>query len=162
MSAKLPAELSFPPEGEWHLCGTLVSSPMVSALVCTGTNGWAPGVSSLRQSGFVKSVTFASPSTSMTFVFISCSVELLDEDDEELAFEDVDAEQTGALRAFFFGGGLLIWRATSCYFYWYFSKTMPNKRQMVDREDETGSSPDFEELEVRPNLADSENCGVVG
>ena len=37
-----------------------------------------------------------------------------------------------------------------------------NKRQMVDREDETGSSPDFEELEVRPNLADSENCGVVG
>ena len=196
MSAKLPAELSFPPEGEWHWCGTLVSSPMVSALVCTGTNCWAPGLSSLRQSGFVKSVTFASPSTSMTFVFISCSVELLDEDDEELAFEDVDdddeedqedqedeeddssyfghwwlflrcpdcphAEQTGAMRAFFFGGGLLIWRATSCYFYWYFSKTMPNKRQMVDREDETGSSPDFEELEVRPNLADSENCGVVG
>jgi hypothetical protein len=39
---------------------------------------------------------------------------------------------------------------------------MPNKRQMVDREDEIFSSPNFEELEVRPNLADFEICGVVG
>ena len=43
------------------------------------------------------------------------------------------------------------------------AKITPNERQMVDREDETaGSSPDFKDLEVRPNLADSENCGVVG
>ena len=36
------------------------------------------------------------------------------------------------------------------------------KAQMVDREDEIFSSPNFEELEVRPNLADFEIFGVVG
>jgi len=94
VSAKLPAELSSPPEGGWHWCGTLVFSPIVSALVNRGTNGWEPGESRQRQSGVVKFVTLASPSTSITFFFISFSVELLDEDDEALAFEvDFDDDE---------------------------------------------------------------------
>ena len=53
-------------------------------------------------------------------------------------------------------------RGTGPFTHSGFAKITPNERQMVDREDETGSSPGFEELEVRPNLADSEKCGVVG
>jgi hypothetical protein len=55
--------------------------------------------------------------------------------------------------------------ATSCYFSWCFLAVWnrnATEGPMVDREDETRSSPDFEEFELRPNLKDSEVCGVVG
>jgi|TARA_B100001250_G_scaffold383003_1_gene376626 hypothetical protein len=61
-----------------------------------------------------------------------------------------------SLVAAYSSGGLLL------LFLWASLKVTPNEREMVDLEDETGSSPDFEEFEVRPNLTDSENCGVVG
>ena len=69
-----------------------------------------------------------------------------------------------ALRFLFFVV-FFVGMATSCYFSWCFLavwKRNATEGPIVDREDETRSSPDFEEFELRPNLKDSEVCGVVG